>query len=237
MPQDDTKKDTVGTVAKQVIAEVAKKETRPEDKIVPTEQLVTFELDKEEYASTITDLREIIKIPDITPIPSAPEFIRGILNLRGQIIVVIDLEKRFHLHRDNAADPKHIIIAEVEDSVFGITVDEVTGVLRVPKESIKLTPHLVSSKIQSEYLKGVVILEDEDETGEEMVSEKKEQKSATGKTSTSKNKKSETSSRLLLLLDIPKMLAERELLEFGTVVQETMKGDNQNLGVKTSENV
>ena len=143
--------------AMDVIAEVANKEARPETKIVPMEQLVTFELDKEEYASIITDLREIIRIPDITPIPGASEFIKGILNLRGQIVMVIDLEKRFHLQREHPAEPKHIIIAEVEDSVFGITVDEVTGVLRVPETTIKPTPQLITSKIHAEYLKGVVI--------------------------------------------------------------------------------
>jgi purine-binding chemotaxis protein CheW len=198
-------------VAREVIAEVAKKVRKQEDKIIPTEQLVTFELDKEEYASIITDLREIIKIPDIVPIPGAPEFIRGILNLRGQIIVVVDLEKRFHLKRDHEISPQHIIIAEVEDSVFGILVDEVTGVMRVPQASIKSTPDLITSKIHADYLKGVVIL------GEEANTKEKEEDA----TKTTKNAR-EVKSRLLLLLDIPKMLSEKELLEFGAAVQETI---------------
>jgi purine-binding chemotaxis protein CheW len=227
MAQDEIKKNTVDTVAKKVIEAVAKKETRPEDKVVPTEQLVTFELDKEEYASTITDLREIIKIPDITPIPGAQEFIRGILNLRGQIVVVVDLEKRFNLKREHPAEPKHIIIAEVEDSVFGVTVDEVTGVLRVPKESIKMTPHLVASKIQSEYLKGVVILEDEKTADKKKATKKKKDE-----TPAPVEEGTETSSRLLLLLDIPKMLAEKELLEFGTAVRETFKKVDNNVTEK-----
>jgi purine-binding chemotaxis protein CheW len=203
--------------ASEVIAEVAKKEVKPETKVVPMEQLVTFELDKEEYASIITDLREIIRIPEITPIPGAPEFIRGILNLRGQIVMVIDLEKRFHLKREHPAEPKHIIIAEVEDSVFGITVDEVTGVLRVPQTTIKTTPQLITSKIHAEYLKGVVILESQEQESNKAIKQKNT------KTKEQENEKIEAGSRMLLLLDIPKMLAEKELLEFGNVVQETIK--------------
>jgi purine-binding chemotaxis protein CheW len=220
-PQESKTKNSEGTEhreknTKEVITEVAKKMRREDDKVVPTEQLVTFELDKEEYASIITDLREIIRIPDITPIPGAPEFIRGILNLRGQIVMVIDLEKRFHLKREHPAEPKHIIIAEVEDSVFGITVDEVTGVLRVPETTIKPTPQLITSKIHAEYLKGVVILGEAE----------KSETNSNNQNPTSKTKKVEkdqglkSGSRMLLLLDIPKMLAEKELLEFGNVVQK-----------------
>jgi purine-binding chemotaxis protein CheW len=231
MPKDkiDTNKDensiganqmsVVSGGADKVIAEVAKKEVRPETKIVPMEQLVTFELDKEEYASIITDLREVIRIPEITPIPGAPEFIRGILNLRGQIVMVIDLEKRFHLKREHPTEPKHIIIAEVEDSVFGITVDEVTGVLRVPHTSIKSTPQLTTSKIHADYLKGVVILESKDDESNKTI----KQKNAKTKKQENENKEVEAGSRLLLLLDIPKMLAEKELLDFGNVIQEVTK--------------
>jgi len=202
--------------AEEVIAEVARKEKRPEEKITPTEQIVTFELDKEEYASIITDLREIIKIPEIVPIPGAPEFIRGILNLRGQIVVVIDIEKRFHLVREHPVEAKHIIIAEVEDSVFGVIVDEVTGVLRVPMASIKPTPSLITSKIRADYLRGVVVLEEEPTEAEKENVEKEDKKKSI-------KKKTEIKSRLLLLLDIPKMLAEKELLEFGNTVKETIK--------------
>lgn len=191
MPNDTTK---------QVIREVAAEAGRKEEKAVETKQMVTFELDKEEYASAIGDLREIIKIRDIVPIPGAPAFIAGILNVRGQIVVVVDLEKRFSLKREHAMTPLHIIIAEVENTVFGILVDEVTGVLRVPISSIKPTPALITSKIHADYLKGVVVLE-------EGASEKP--------TETKKP------ARLLLVLDIPRMLSEKELLQFGNSVQKT----------------
>ena len=152
-------------------------------------QLVVFELDKEEYAVPIEDLREIIRIPEIAPVPNSPEFIRGILNLRGTIVVVIDLEKRFHLVREGKTPPEHIVITEVSGSTFGVVVDRVSEVLRVPVSKIQPTPSLVSSKIHAEYLKGVVVLEEAQKVA----------------TETAK-------SRLLILLDLPKMLQEDELL-------------------------
>jgi len=164
-------------------------------------QLVVFDLDNEEYAAPIEDLREIIRIPEIAPVPNAPEFIRGILNLRGTIVVVIDLEKRFHLTREGATPASHIIITQVKDGTFGLIVDKVSEVLRVPVSKIQPTPSLVSSKIHADYLKGVAVLEEEGDKckeGEE------------------KNNKT----RLIIILDLPKMLAEEELLRVGSMVGE-----------------
>lgn len=193
---------------KEVIHQVVSQAGRKEEKVVETKQMVTFELDKEEYASDIGDLREIIKTRDIVPIPGAPAFIAGILNVRGQIVVVIDLEKRFLLKREHKVAPLHIIIVEVENTVFGILVDEVTGVLRVPITSIKSTPGLITSKIHADYLKGVVVLE-----------EGASEKSIETEESADKKKQS----RLLLVLDMPRMLSEKELLQFGAAIQDVIK--------------
>lgn len=171
--------------------------------------MVVFELDREEYAVRITDLQEIIKIPEITPIPNAPEFIRGILNLRGKIIVVIDLEKRFHLVREEKILSKHVIIVEVNESTFGVIVDQVIEVLRVPMSAIQPTPALVSSKIHADYLKGVVVLGDKDSSKELTAKKTGEQVQESG-------------TRLLILLDLPKMLQDTELLQIGKKVQEVI---------------
>ena len=195
---------------KQIVQQVVAQGGRKEEKIVETMQMVTFVLDKEEYASAIGDLREIIKIREIVPIPGSPEFIAGIINVRGQIVVVIDIEKRFSLKRENEIEPLHIIIAEVENTVFGILVDEVTGVLRVPVTSIKQTPGLITSKVHADYLKGVIVME-----------EPSFAKATEGKGEASKPE--QTKSRLLLVLDIPQMLSEKELMRFGDVIQKTAK--------------
>jgi purine-binding chemotaxis protein CheW len=222
--------------AGSVISSVLNKEKRPEDKIVPTKQIVTFELDKEEYASIITDLREVINIPEIVTIPGGPDFIAGILNLRGQIVVVIDLEKRFNLIKDNQIKPRHIIIAEVGDNIFGIIVDEVTGVLRVPEASIKPTPPLVTSKIKADYLKGVVVLEEQEHKANEETQNKNKENKEKVPNENEVNLKDEIKpkkenepkdvakhgSRLIILLDIPKMLAEQELMEFGSFIKQSV---------------
>jgi purine-binding chemotaxis protein CheW len=233
--QIEDEKTNIRTNPKDVVQEVAQKARREAEKVVPTEQLVTFNLDREEYASIITDLREIIKIPEIVPVPGAPVFIKGIFNLRGQIIAVIDLEKRFSLDREHKIDPQHIIVAEVGDTAFGLMVDEVTGVLRVPVDSIRPVPALISSKIKTDYLKGVVVLENQESRNSGRESSENEKSSPKNKkVSEQKNKKTkkqdekigkseQTGSRLILLLDVPKMLAERELLEFGSAIQETAK--------------
>jgi len=205
---------------KEVIFKVAGdgqvKEKKPEELI----QLVVFELDDEEYAVQITDLREIIKIPEITPIPNTPEFIRGILNLRGKIVVAVDLEKRFHLVRENKKAPRHIIIAEVNENVFGVIVDEVAEILRVPVVNIQRTPALVSSKIHADYLKGVVVLDVEDST-ETLTEEKcKEILEKRKIIESQEGAMAERESRLLILLDLPKMLQEKELLEIGAEVEK-----------------
>jgi purine-binding chemotaxis protein CheW len=247
--------------AQTVIKEVAAKQDKQEKLIVEMKQLVTFSLDKEEYAAIITDLREIIRIPEIVSIPGAPNFIRGILNLRGQLVVVIDLERRVGLVRENNIDPKHIIIVEIGETIFGIIVDEVSGVLRVPVSSIRPAPGLVSAKISTDFLKGVVILEKkEGELGgqesnkaptvggispvgstkkpasvssDEVTSSKRKDKKSTKKENVeeidtdkdeieiSENQQLGDSSRLVLLLDLPKLLAEKDLLEFGKAVLET----------------
>lgn len=179
---------SVNDVLSQVSAERGK-----EKKVEELVQLVVFELDTQEYAIPIEDLREIIRIPEIAPVPNAPDFIRGILNLRGTIVVVIDLEKRFHLAHERAASASHIVIADVNGSTFGVVVDKVAEVLRVPISKIQSAPSLVSSKIHAEHLKGVVVLE-----------------GVAG---------ANTASRLIILLDLPKMLSSDELMRAETLVK------------------
>jgi len=176
----------------QIINSVSEQNISGKKEVHDLVQVVVFILDGEEYALKITDLREIIKIPEITHIPNAPEFIRGIFNLRGKIVVIVDLEKRFHFTRNNKNDPKHIVITEVGGNDFGVIVDEVKEVLRVPIENIKQTPELVSAKVHAEYLSGVIVFEG----------------------------KEKESSRIVVMLDLPKLLEDKELLELGSNIKK-----------------
>lgn len=160
----------------------------PEELEHPKEevQLVIFKLENEEYGVEIHEVREIIKRGQITHIPNAPAFVEGIINLRGKIVVVINLLKRFGTFEEAAHKGTHLIISEVNGNNFGILVDEVSEVLRIPKEDIKKAPSIIASKIHSDYLRGVGII------GE----------------------------RLLILLDLPKVLSEKEMVEMGELTKE-----------------
>lgn len=202
------------TDLKQIISQVAAEKEKALAKKIDSTQVLVFEVDQEEYAVNISALREIIRVPDITPIPNAPDFIKGVLNLRGQIVVVIDLEKRFKLSRENKITPKHIIVTEMEGTYFGILVDIVKEVLTVPVDHIRPAPDLVSAKIHADYLSGIVVM-----GGEPAVANV-----SAGKVKSKVKNTESGQSRLIILLDLPKLLQEKELLQLGesikTIVQE-----------------
>ena len=121
-------------------------------------QLIVFNLGDEEYGANINQVREIIRTGTITPIPDSPDFIKGVSNVRGEIPVIIDLKARFFLPQDEDVESKNIVITEQEKNIFGLLVDEVTEVLRIPETDIKSTPELVT-RIDRTYISGVITLE------------------------------------------------------------------------------
>ena len=124
-------------------------------------QLVSFRIGEEEFGVDILMVQEIIRLPTITPIPNAPRFILGMINLRGRIIPVIDLRQRLRIrgNRPPATDRKtRILIVEIFNHVTGFIVDSVSEVMKVSVSEIEPTPHLVVSSIDAEYIKGVIKL-------------------------------------------------------------------------------
>lgn len=122
-------------------------------------QLIVFRTGNEDFGVPIDMVREIIKIGAITPIPDSPKFIKGIINVRGEIVTTIDMKSLFALPEDHLSDPKHIIVTKQEDSLFGLIVDEVVEVLRVQEKEINPTPDVIS-KIHQTYISGVVTHDD-----------------------------------------------------------------------------
>ncbi len=122
-------------------------------------QLVVFELESEEYAFEINKLKEIIPIPQITVVPNAQECVKGIFNLRGKLILAINLKSILNLHSSNTSNQKHVVIAEKDSNLFGLMVDEVKDVIIVKNEQIQPNPELVSNKIHGDYIKGVVVID------------------------------------------------------------------------------
>ncbi len=133
--------------------------TRNEDRGSEKEtlmQLVGFMIGKELFGVDILMVQEIIRETPITSIPDSPDFIEGVINLRGNIIPIIDLRKRLNLMSGQESnDDIWIIILNVQGRVTGFIVDLVTQVMKVPVDSIKPPPELVVAGLKSQYISGV----------------------------------------------------------------------------------
>ncbi|CUH95465.1 hypothetical protein P22_1536 [Propionispora sp. 2/2-37] len=116
-------------------------------------QLVVFRLAKEEYALHITKVQEINRLVPITKLPQTPLFMEGIINLRGRIIPVIDLRKRFQLAVNEHSDDSRIIVIELNGQTVGIIVDAVTEVVRMSQSEVEPPPP--SFVLDAQYIHGV----------------------------------------------------------------------------------
>jgi len=120
------------------------------------EQIVSFRLGNETFGVKVSDVREIGKVQNITKIPKMPEYIEGVMNLRGQVTTVIDLKKRLNIDRSTVlTDQSRIIIAEVSDNQLGIIVDSVEDVIRIPRSSISPPPRTLMATQDSSALVGI----------------------------------------------------------------------------------
>jgi len=122
-------------------------------------QLVTFKLGDEEFGVDILKVQEINKMMNITRIPNAPDFIEGVINLRGKIIPVIDLRRRMDFKPKEWDSRTRIIVTELDGKVVGFVVDSVSEVLRIPESTIEPPPSIISG-IESEYIVGVGKIEE-----------------------------------------------------------------------------
>lgn len=123
-------------------------------------QLVIFRLRDEEFGIEINQVREILSLIDITPIPVSDEYIIGVINLRGEVIPVIDLARQFGLPVSSSL-PKtaRIVVIEAVDNTVGVIVDEVPQVIKISAGKIEPAPEIIQKSIRS-YIKGVGKLED-----------------------------------------------------------------------------
>lgn len=122
-------------------------------------QYLMFTLGEETFACAISSIREIIECPSMTAIPLAPAFLRGVINLRGAVVPVIDLSVRFERGVTRIAERTCIVILEVEaeegTQLLGVIVDGVTAVLEVEAADIEAKPHL-GSGIRSDFVAGMI---------------------------------------------------------------------------------
>ncbi|MEW6181600.1 MAG: chemotaxis protein CheW [Bacillota bacterium] len=122
-------------------------------------QVVVFKLAGETYGVDIASVAEIIRMESITRVPRTPEFIEGVINLRGKVIPVIDLRRRFDLPKGEQSRQTRIIIVEMGEMVIGMIVDAVIEVLRVSEESIEPPPAVING-VDVIYLRGIALREE-----------------------------------------------------------------------------
>ena len=139
-------------------------------------QLVTFKIAEEEFGVDILKVQEIIRMMPITKVPNAPSFVEGVINLRGKVIPVIDMRRRFGMAAAEHDSQTRIMVMDLQGQIVGFVVDAVCEVLRIKESTVEPPPAVVAG-IGSEYMRGVGKLED----------------------------------RLLILLDLDRLLSETEL--------------------------
>lgn len=117
-------------------------------------QLVTFSIGEEEFGVNILKVKEINRAMEITKVPRAPDFVEGVINLRGTVIPIIDLRKRFGLMAKPADKDTRIIVIEINGIIVGFVVDAVSEVLRIPAGTVEPPPPVVAG-VESDYINGV----------------------------------------------------------------------------------
>jgi purine-binding chemotaxis protein CheW len=122
-------------------------------------QLVSFNIGGEEFGVDILKVQEINRMLEVTRVPNAPEYVDGVINLRGKVIPIIDLRRRFDMERREHDKNTRIVVVELQGKVVGFVVDAVREVLRIPKSVTEPPPPIVAG-INAEYITAVGKLED-----------------------------------------------------------------------------
>ena len=117
-------------------------------------QLISFKVGEEVYGVDILNVKEVIKIKEITSIPKAPTFVKGVINLRGDIIPIIDFREKFGLSNEDYTSATRVIVVEIDERLIGMVVDAVSQVIRIPRENNEPPPPLVGG-LSTEYIRGL----------------------------------------------------------------------------------
>ncbi|WMC11392.1 chemotaxis protein CheW [Oceanimonas pelagia] len=132
-------------------------ENLAEDEVL---QWVTFRLDNETYGINVMQVQEVLRYSDIAPVPGAPDYVLGIINLRGNVVTVLDTRLRFGLQPAEVSDNTRIVIIEAEKQVIGILVDSVAEVVYLKSSEIESAPNVGTSE-SARFIQGVCNRENE----------------------------------------------------------------------------
>ncbi|MBI5634161.1 MAG: chemotaxis protein CheW [Nitrospirae bacterium] len=151
-------------------------------------QLVTFKLGNEEYATEILKVQEINRMVEITSVPNSASYLEGVINLRGKVIPVVNLRKKFGLAAKENDDQSRIMILDIQGITTGLVVDGVSEVLRISSATVEPPPPMATN-VSTEFINGIAKLEN----------------------------------RLIILLDIDKLLGKNESRELVAAASTAIK--------------
>jgi len=117
-------------------------------------QLVGFKVEREFFGVQIAAVKEIVRVPQITPVPDTPDFVEGVINLRGRVVPVIDMRKRIGAPPVERKKENRVLILELDGKIVGITVDSASEIIKLPEDAIEPPPEIVSC-LGGEYVTGV----------------------------------------------------------------------------------
>lgn len=120
----------------------------------PIIQWVTFHLANETYGIRVMQVREVLRVTEIAPVPGAPDYVLGIINLRGNVVTVLDTRIRFGLEQRKMADSTRIVIIESDEMVVGVLVDSVAEVVDLRRSALESSPN-VGTEESAKYIEGV----------------------------------------------------------------------------------
>jgi purine-binding chemotaxis protein CheW len=119
-------------------------------------QLVSFSLDQEEYGVDVLKVREIIRMPMVTRVPNTPYYVEGVINLRGKVVPIICMRKKFGLTESENDKQTRIMVMDMEGELMGFIVDAVSEVIRISGSEIQPSPAMVAGGIDQECISGVI---------------------------------------------------------------------------------
>ncbi len=123
-------------------------------------QLVTFHVGREEYAVDILRVKEIIRVQEMTRVPNTPDYLKGVINLRGKIVPVMDLRNRFRMEEIELKKEARIVVVEESGKNVGLMVDSMSEVLTIPGTFVLAPPDRGDGLDNVEFIQGVAKLED-----------------------------------------------------------------------------
>ena len=124
------------------------------DKTISSIQIVCFKIEEEEYGIEILKVQEILKLPSLTTLPKTSDFIKGVFDLRGKVIPVIDLSKRFGIDCSSDVENKRAIVVNIKGKAIGLAIDSVSHVIKVNTDDIEPPPPVVKG-ISGRYIIGI----------------------------------------------------------------------------------